>query len=295
MPAITSVLNATVTGLTSDAPTIVLANGLGTTQHTWRPVVDALAPSCRVVRFDHVGTPGADLAAYDAARYASLHGYADDAVALLDALDVTDVTWVGHSVGGMIGLLAAAVAPDRIARLVLLSASPRYVDDADAGYVGGFARAEIDALLAAAATDYHAWAGGFSPLAVGRADQPEAIAEFADTLRRMRPDVAHRTLRTILTGDYRATLPHVTQPVTVVQAREDVAVPTAVGRYLAERLPSAAYRELDTAGHVPHLTDPATVLAVFNGVFDDAFGASWRMSSRASDAARADAWAARAV
>ena len=217
MSAITSILNVTAAG--AGAHTVVLANGLGTSQHTWRHVVGALAPRCRVVRFDHVGTPGADLAAYDARRYATLHAYADDAVELLDALGVEDVTWVGHSVGGMIGLLAAAAAPERIARLVLLSASPRYIDDPESGYCGGFARTDVDAMLAAAATDYHAWAGGFSPLAIGRPDQPEAVAEFADTLRRMRPDVAQRTLTTIMTGDYRAALSHVAQPVTVVQAR----------------------------------------------------------------------------
>ena len=155
----------------------------------------------------------------------------------------------------MVGLLAAAAAPDRVGRLVLLAASPRYLDDD--GYAG----------------DYHAWAGGFSALAVGRADRPDAVAEFADSLRRMRPDVAHRTLTTILTGDYRAVLPRVEQPVTVVQPRADVAVPTAVGRYLASRLPSATYRELDTVGHVPHLTDPAAVLAVLRDVLPNVFGA----------------------
>lgn len=262
MPAITSVLNASVTG--EGAHTIVLANGLGTTQHTWRHVVDAFAPHCRIVRFDHAGTTSTDLADFDGRRYATLHGYADDAVELLDALDVGPVTWVGHSVSGTIGLLAAVAAPERIGQLVLISASPRYLDDAD--YPGGFAPADIDALLTAIGRDYHAWISGFSPLAIGRADCPEAIHEFSASLRRMRPDVAHQILTTIFTGDYRAVLPRVEQPVTVVQPRDDVAVPVAVGRYLAARLPHASYRELDVVGHVPHLTDPDAVIAVLRNV-----------------------------
>lgn len=268
MPPITAVLNATSTGTGSH--TVVLANGLGTTQYTWRHVIDALAPHCRVVGFDHVGTPDADLTHYDADRYATLHAYADDAVALLDEMGVADATWVGHSVGGMIGLLAAAAAPDRIGRLALLSASPRYLDAV--GYHGGFTREAVDALLGAVASDYHSWVGGFSPLAIGRDDRPEAVGEFATSLRRMRPDVAHRTLRTIFLGDYRATLPRVRQPVTVIQPRDDVAVPPEVGRYLAAQLPSAAYRELDATGHVPHLTDPDAVIAVLDEVFRDVLG-----------------------
>lgn len=268
MPPIAAVLNTSCTG--SGAHTVVLANGLGTTQHTWRHVIAALAPHCRVIGFDHVGTPDADLTHYDADRYATLHAYADDVVALLDDLGVEDVTWVGHSVGGMIGLLAAAAAPDRIGRLALLSASPRYLDAA--GYRGGFTREAVDALLGAVASDYHAWVGGFSPLAVGRDDRPEAVEEFAGSLLRMRPDIAHRTLRTIFTGDYRAALPRVRQPVTVIQPRDDVAVPVEVGRYLAAQLPAAVYCELDAPGHVPHLTAPDAVIAVLGDAFRDVLG-----------------------
>jgi len=54
-------------------------------------------------------------------------------------LDLTDVTFVGHSVSATIGILAAAAEPNRF------GPSPRYIDDA--GYVGGFTREDIDGLL----------------------------------------------------------------------------------------------------------------------------------------------------
>lgn len=262
-----SPLRATVTG--TDGPVLVLGNGFGTHRHTWRHVVSALAGECRIVRFDYAGTPDAELAQYQPERYDTLHGHVDDVVALLDDLDLENVTWVGHSVSGMIGLLVAAAAPERIARLVTVAGSPRYLDDAASGYVGGFSQDTINALLAAAAADYHAWVGGFSPAVIGRADAPDAVAEFASYLRRMRPDIAHQTLRAVFTGDYRAALPHVHQPVTVVQPRADVAVPTAVGRYLAAALPSASYRELEAVGHVPHLTAPSEFVTVLRDVLAD--------------------------
>lgn len=264
---LTSPLRATVTG-TGDS-VLVLGNGFGTHQQTWRHVVAALADECRLVRFDYVGTPDADLAHYQPERYDTLHGHVDDVVALLDDLDVRNATWVGHSVSGMIGLLAAAAAPERIARLVTVAASPRYLDDATSGYVGGFSPDAVQALLDGATADYHAWAGGFSPVVVGRAGAPEAVEEFASYVRRMRPDIAQQTLRAVFTGDYRAVLPHVLQPVTVVQPRADAAVPAGVGRYLAATLPSASYHELEAEGHVPHLTAPAELITVLQGVLSD--------------------------
>ena len=53
--------------------------------------------------------------------------------------------FVGHSVSAMIGVLAAARAPDRIGKLVLVGPSPRYIDDE--GYTGGFTQADIEELL----------------------------------------------------------------------------------------------------------------------------------------------------
>ncbi len=254
---------------TGDA-VLVLANGVGTHQHTWRHIVAALEHECRLVRFDYVGTPDADLAEYRPERYDTLDGHVDDVVALLDDLDAADVIWVGHSVSGMIGLLAAAAAPERIGRLVTVSASPRYLDDEPAGYVGGFTPEALDDVFAATTADYHAWAGGFGPLAVGRANAPDAGEEFAAYLRRMRPDIARQTLRAVFTSDFRAVLPHIAQPVTVVQPSADVAVPTAVGRYLAATLPSATYYELRAEGHLPHLTAPAEIIPVLRGVLADA-------------------------
>ncbi len=268
MSSAVSRLNATVVG--EGDHTVVLANGFGTNQHSWRHQAAALAGRCRVVRFDSAGTPDADLASWSAERYATLHGHADDVVELLDELDVAGVTFVGHSVSGMVGCLASVAAPDRVARLVLLSASPRYIDDPAAGYVGGFSREAVDGVLAAATADLHAWAGGFSPLVVGRADCPEVVEEFASYLRQMRPDVASRTLTTVFTSDNRALLPRVTAPVLVVQPRDDVAVPAAVGRYLAARLPNATLCELRARGHLPHVTSPDEVTAVLAAYLDAA-------------------------
>src|ERR1700754_1317249 len=88
-----------------DGPTLMFAHGFGCDQNMWRLVTPAFQDH-RIVLFDHVGAGGSDLTAWEPQRYSSLQGYADDVVEIARALELTDVTFVGHSVSSMIGVLA---------------------------------------------------------------------------------------------------------------------------------------------------------------------------------------------
>ena len=65
------------------------------------------------------------------------------------------MVFVGHSVGSMIGVLAANQDPSRFGALVLVGPSPRYVNDG--GYVGGFEQADIDGLIDSLDANYLGW------------------------------------------------------------------------------------------------------------------------------------------
>src|SRR5690348_18387250 len=131
--------NVKVAG-TGEQP-MLFAHGFGCDQNMWRYVAPAFADDYRIVLFDYVGSGRSELDAYDAERYATLDGYAEDVLDVCDALDLRDVIFVGHSVSSMIGVLAARREPERFARLILIGPSPRYVNDAP-DYVGGFERAD---------------------------------------------------------------------------------------------------------------------------------------------------------
>jgi sigma-B regulation protein RsbQ len=128
-----------------DGPVVVLSHGFGCDQNLWRLVAPALAERFPVVLFDHVGAGRSDLSAWSEQRHGSLRGYADDVRELVQELDLRRVVFVGHSVSAMIGVLAVNDDPSRYAGLVLLTPSPRYVDDA--GYRGGFSAADHRRLL----------------------------------------------------------------------------------------------------------------------------------------------------
>ncbi len=68
--------------------------------------------------------------------YAQLDRYAEDVATICRDLALSNVTFVGHSVSAMIGVLAHIADPDLITALVLIGPSARYIDDGD--YFGGF-------------------------------------------------------------------------------------------------------------------------------------------------------------
>src|ERR1700730_7573065 len=103
---------------------MLFAHGFGCDQNMWRFVAPAFEDDYRVVLFDYVGSGRSDLGAYDARRYASLEGYAQDVLDVCHALDLQDVVFVGHSVSGMIGVLAANRERERFARLVVVGRPP---------------------------------------------------------------------------------------------------------------------------------------------------------------------------
>jgi sigma-B regulation protein RsbQ len=97
-----------------------------------------------VVLFDLVGTGASDPDAYDATRYDSLHGHADDLLVIIDELGLRDVVFVGHSISALVGALAAIREPAFFRALVLVSASSR---DDDLGYEGARRLGRTDVLL----------------------------------------------------------------------------------------------------------------------------------------------------
>ena len=191
-----------VTEMGAGTPVIVLAHGFGCDQRMWRLVAPAFADDYRLVLFDYVGAGGSQRGAYSAERYGSLGGYAQDVLDICAALDLSDITLVGHSVSGMIGMLAALRAPERFARLIMIGASPRYLNDPP-DYVGGFERAEIEGLLDLMERNYDDWAGFLAPLAMRNEERPELAGELIGRFQAADALIMHRFATIIFFSDNR--------------------------------------------------------------------------------------------
>lgn len=251
--------NVVVSGRRDGRP-MVFAHGFGCDQNMWRHVAPAFEDSHRVVLFDHVGAGGSDATAYSAERYATLQGYADDVLEICAELGLEDVVFVGHSVSAMIGVLAAAAEPDRFGSLVLVGPSPRYVDDD--GYVGGFAPEDIDGLLDAIDTNYLGWSSAMAPVIVGNADRPELGAELTASFCRMDPTIQANFARATFLSDNRADLARVRTPTLVLQCRDDVIAPDAVGQFVHEQIAGSTLVRMRASGHCPNMSHPEETIEV---------------------------------
>jgi sigma-B regulation protein RsbQ len=242
-------------------PLIIFAHGFGCDQNMWRLVAPHFADAFRVALFDHVGAGKSDLGAWSPEKYGSLQGYADDVVEILRELDGGRAIFVGHSVSAMIGVLAARTAPALFSRLVLVGPSPRYIDDDD--YVGGFSAAQIEELLEFLDSNHMGWSAAMAPVIMGNPDKPELAEELTNSFCRTDPEIARHFARTTFMSDNRADLPHVAIPTLILQCREDVIAPPAVGEYVHRAMPASQLITLDASGHCPNLSAPiATTAAI---------------------------------
>jgi sigma-B regulation protein RsbQ len=256
--------NVVVHGHGQGRPALVFVNGFGCDQSAWRSVAPNFAASHRVVLFDHAVTGGRDPSAAGAGRYASLQGYADDLLEVCDAAGAEDAVLVAHSVGAMIGTLAAIRWPAAFRHVVLVAPSPCYLNDGS--YLGGFEREDLDALLEAMDTNYRHWAHQVAPLIVGNPDRPELAWELEASFNRMEPGAARRFARLAFCSDLRADLPLLGTPATVLQCTDDNMVPEVVGEFMRESIPDCELVQLRATGHCPHMSGAQELTGVLAGL-----------------------------
>jgi sigma-B regulation protein RsbQ len=243
----------------ADAPPMLFIHGFGCDQNMWRFVWPQFADDFRVILFDHVGHGGADRSAFDAEHHSTLDGYASDVLDVCHELDLTDITFVGHSVSAMIGALAAIREPQRFARLVMIGPSARYIDDD--GYAGGFTRPDIDGLLESLDSNFLGWSAAMAPVIMGNPDRDELGEELRASFCATDPAIAQQFARVTFLSDNRDDLARVATPTLILQCADDAIAPTAVGEFVHAQLPDSELVYLRATGHCPNLSAPEETTA----------------------------------
>lgn len=244
--------------LGSGPQTLLFVNGFGCDQTIWRYITPALSGQFQLVLFDHVGAGLSDLTAYDPAKYSSLEGYAGDVLDICRDLNLQNVTLVGHSVGAMIGVLAAIREPTWFLQLLLLCPSPCYINEAN--YYGGFERQDIHEMLTFMEQDFVGWADEFAPFIMGNPDQPALSAELLQSFCQNDPVITKRFARLTFLSDNRIDLGQCHTPCLLVQCAHDLIAPPEVGTFLQKHLPEARLVTLPVSGHCPQLSAPVATL-----------------------------------
>ncbi|WP_046115950.1 alpha/beta fold hydrolase [Aquincola tertiaricarbonis] len=243
----------------SDRQPLVFAHGFGCDQQMWRFVAPAFEASHRVVLFDHIGCGHADLNAYDERRHSHLRGYASDMVDIIEAADLRDAVLVGHSVSAMISMLAALQLPHRVKALVMVTPSPRYLNDLP-GYVGGFERQDVEALIDMIDNNMLGWANFLAPAVLGSDGDPALTEELKSSFCALDPYVARRFAEVTFLADNRDDLAKLLLPTLIIQVSDDAIAPRSVGDYVHQRLVGSELAVIDGSGHCPHMTHPAETI-----------------------------------
>ena len=246
-------------GRTDDAPVVVLSSGLGGAAHYWAPQIPALAPHFRIVAYDQFGTGRSGGVVPEG--YA-IRDMAAEVAALLDRLGVEKCHFIGHALGGLIGLRLAVDRPALLDRLVVVNGwmkthphtlrcfAIRKSLLADTG-VEAYVRAQPLFLYPAAwLADRQDWL----------AQQDAAgVAHFPPV------DNVVRRIGAAEAFDLSAEVAAIRVPTLVVATRDDVLVPCTCSVLLADSLPEGQLMMLDQGGHACNVTDP--------GGFDALLGA----------------------
>lgn len=227
---------------------LVLLHGWGSHAGVWAGVIARLDLGHAVIAPDF---PGAGRAA----------GTMNEVVDELAAVAPDRCVIAGWSMGGQLALVWARRHPQQVARLVLISATPRFISTPDWPY--GMAP-EIFAEFSASLTrDATATLRRFLLLQAQGDAQSRTVARQLEAALALQAEpggsVLMETLRWLQTTDLRAALPEIAQPALVIHGDRDRIAPPAAGEYLAAHLPHARLALLAGAAHAPFVSDPDAV------------------------------------
>jgi pimeloyl-ACP methyl ester carboxylesterase/class 3 adenylate cyclase len=211
----------------------------------------------RVVRFDPRGIGMSD--PIPAGAVPTIDDGMADALAVLDAAGIEQAAVLGPGFGAHVAVMLAATHPERVRSLVLVNGSARFILDEDypIGHpmelISGWSEALQDPDRAGEVVEE---LDDVSILAHDLARDPGFRTWWSRASRRgASPATARAMSRSIQLADVRAVLSSVSAPTLVLHRRDDLSVPLAQGRYLAEHIPGARFVELDGASHLPHAGD----------------------------------------
>jgi non-heme chloroperoxidase len=231
-----------------DAPAILMLHGLSDSSFSFSRILPLVPPQFQAIALDQRGHGESDrpAAGYD------LTGLASDAIHVLDAAQVHQAVVVGHSMGTFVARTMAALAPDRVASLVLIDPGPLGVNpvlDELWNYVSQMSD-PVDP----------AFVREFQESCIRR----PVPAEFMDLVVQESLKLPPAVWRAALAGmmAYEPVEGRITCPTLVVGGEADAVFSVEEMTAVASGIKAARVRILEGIGHTPHWEDPRTAIAI---------------------------------
>lgn len=227
---------------------VIFANSLGTDLRLWDALIPHLPAGLRIIRYD---LRGHGLSDCPQGPYA-MSDLAADAAGLIAALDLGPVTFVGLSIGGMVGQALAAQRPDLVRSLVLSNTAARM--GTPQMWQDRIAAIQSQGLAALENAILDRWFGPrFRTL-------PEA-ALWGTMLTRTPVSGYLGCCAAIAGADLTDTTRALRVPVLCISGSHDGASPPDQVAATAALIPGATCHVIDGAGHLPCVENPAAYAA----------------------------------
>jgi pimeloyl-ACP methyl ester carboxylesterase len=220
-------------------PSLLFIHGAGGTHRHWGHQLQGLKGANRYA----VDLPGHDGSA--AGGQASIAGYAQVIVELLDALHLDRATLVGHSMGGAISQYLALEHPQRVERLVL---------------VGTGARLRVLPILLEGLLQHF---GSTVEMMLDWAYSSNCSSEIRQLGRKEwlenEPSVVHGDFAACDNFDVMGKLGKISCPALVLCGEDDMLTPPKYAHYLQDSIPGASLSIIPEAGHMVMVEQPELV------------------------------------
>jgi 3-oxoadipate enol-lactonase len=232
-----------------EAPEVVLLHAIGTSAAMWAPQRPELALDHRVISVDlrgHGTSPVPD------GPYA-MGELAGDVVRLLDRLGVARASVCGLSLGGMVALVLARQAPDRVDRLVAAAVVP--VPASPTAWLERAALVLDGGTQSIRALVLERWGYASRAPDIGRA--------VLEMLAGTQPQGYAGCCAAIASMDLRPLLPLIAAPTLLLAGDADPAAPASVAEEMARAMPDARVEVIAGAAHLINVEAPeATTRAI---------------------------------
>lgn len=228
----------------TDSPytTVIYIHGAGGSHLDWSP---------ELRRMPQANAIALDLPAHGKStppHRTTISEYADDVMALVDALSLQRAIFAGHSMGGAIAQQIALSYPDKVAGLMLIGTGAKLSVHPD--------------ILNRVMTDYEAVADLLAGwLWGGDVDDKTKDITRAQLLKTP-PEVTYGDYVACNGFDIRAQLSRITTPTLVISGTHDKMTPLKYGQFLADNIPNAQLAVIDGAGHMLGLEQPQKVAGI---------------------------------
>ena len=229
-------------------PWLLMSHSLGCTQAMWDLQMSALAGRYRVLRYDTRGHGRSEAVPGDY----TLEQLADDAAALMDHLGIARATWVGFSMGGMIGQVFALRHARRLQALVLADTTSEHHATPRSLWDERIRVAREQGLEPLVQPAIGRW---FTP--VFRDTQPEIVAPVAAMIASTSVNGWAGCCAAIATVHTTPRLHEITCPALVLVGEHDIGTPLSSALTLQRGLPHAVLAVIADAAHMTCIEQPA--------------------------------------